>query len=265
MDIIGLVSRLVGRVKSFAERARRFYYAVMLAGHECPQCGSGLVMTTEGKCGCTRCGYEFDPTVAFQRCPECGGRLELRVQRYRCSECGKDAASRFLFDGLVFDAEYFRVKMAESRQRKREQRERVRQMLAECRSRDLSVPAAELSSIPGLVEALDGLVGGAVPVEEWQPAQSFNLRRYQSHMEAHIRDFPLSLGELPALVADARKDLIWRFIAVIFMAHAGLLDVWQEGSTIWVMKHETNGEGQDILGDTEAVDGVERLVGRAEA
>jgi hypothetical protein len=38
-----------------------------------------------------------------------------------------------LFDGLVFDTDYFRQKMVESRQRKREQRERVRQMLAEIR------------------------------------------------------------------------------------------------------------------------------------
>ena len=265
MDIVGLAFRLVGRVKAFTERARRFYYAVMLAGHECLRCGGKLEMTAEGQCRCTGCGHELDPTVAFQRCSECGGRLEPRVRRYRCSRCGKDAASRFLFDGLGFDAEYFREKMVESRQRKREQRERVRQMLAESRSRDLAVPAADLTGIPGLVEALNGLVANTIPAEQWQPAQGFDLRRYQSHIEAHIQDFPMSLGKLPALAEDPRKDLIWRFIAVIFMAHAGLLNVWQEGSTIWVMKHETHGEGQDILGDAEAVDGVEGLVGRAEA
>ena len=84
---------------------------------------------------------------------------------------------------------------------------------------------------------LDGLVGGATPAEQWQPEQGFELKRYQSHIEAHIQAFPLRLGELPALAEDARKDLTRRFIAVIFMAHAGLLDVWQEGSTIWVMEH----------------------------
>ena len=265
MDIIGLAFRLAGRVRAFAERAKRFYYAVMLVGHECPRCRARLEMKAEGQCKCTSCGNEFDPTVAFQRCSQCGGKLELRVRRYRCTECGEHAASRFLFDGLAFDAQYFREKMAESRQRKREQRDRVRQMLAESRSRDLDVPAADLPVIPGLAEALDGMVGGAIAAEEWRPAQGFDLQRYQSHIEAHTRDFPLSLGEVSALAEDARKDLIWRFIAVIFMAHAGLLDVWQEGTTIWVMRHEAHGEGQGILGDTEAVDGVERLVGRAEA
>ena len=160
MDIIGLAFRLVGRVKAFAQKTREFYYAVMLAGHECPQCRGRLAMVDDGQCRCTSCDHELDPTVAFQRCSECCGKLELRVRRYRCTKCGKDAASRFLFDGLALDAGYFRQKMAESRQRKREQKERVRKMLAECRSHDLAVPAAELSRIPGLVEALDGLVAG---------------------------------------------------------------------------------------------------------
>jgi len=170
-----------------------------------------------------------------------------------------------VFEGTVFNTEYFRVKMAESRARKKAQRERVRQMLAECRSPDLSVPSAELSSVPGLVDALNCLVGGRSDTLLWQPDAGFDLRRYQSHIEAQVQDFPLSLGELPALLEDARKDRIWSFIAVIFMAHAGLLDVWQEGSTIWVMKHETDGEGQDISGDTEAVDGFEGTLGRVEA
>ena len=264
MDMIALAFRLVGRVRAFVERARRFYYAVMLADHECPQCRGKLKMVAEGRCMCTSCGHEFDPTAVFQRCSECGGRLELRVRRYGCTDCGKDAVPRFLFDGLAFDAEYFREKMAESRQRKRQQRERVRQMLAECRSRDLAVPGADLSSIPGLEVALNRLVGGAVEAEEWRSEHGFDLRRYESHIQAHIQDFPLSLGEVPALEEDARKDLIWRFIAVVFMAHAGFLDAWQQGSTIWVMRHETDGEGQDILGDAEAVDGVEGPVGRAQ-
>ena len=36
------------------------------------------------------------------------------VRRYQCGQCGAEIRSRFLFDGLVFDAEYFRQKMAES-------------------------------------------------------------------------------------------------------------------------------------------------------
>ena len=264
MDVIAWAFKLVGKVESLAERAKKLYHAVMLMGHCCPACGGKVAMVEDGRCECQSCGQLLDPTIAFQRCGTCGGKLELLVRKYRCKKCGACVTSRFLLDGSVLNAEYFRQKMAESRQRKKEQRERVRQMLAESRSPALAVPGAELSSVPGLVDALNCLVGGKSAPLPWQPAEGFDLNRYQSHIEAHIQDFPLSLEELPALTEDARKDLIWRFIAVIFMAHTGLLDVWQEGTTIWVMKHETHGEGQDILGDAEAADGIEGTLGRAE-
>jgi len=95
-------------------------------------------MVAEGRCKCTCCGDELDPTVNFQRCSACGGIPMLRISRYKCRDCSGDIASRFLFDGLVFDKDYFRRKMSESRQRKEEQHERVRQMLAESRSPTLS-------------------------------------------------------------------------------------------------------------------------------
>ena len=265
MDIIAWAFRLVGAVERLTDRARQLYYAIMLMGHECPLCRGGLAMIGEGKCRCESCGHELDPTLAFQSCGACGDRLELRVRRYRCTQCGADVASRFLFDGLAFDAGYFRQKMTESRQRKRELRERVRKMLAESRSPHLDAMPADLSTIPGLVDALNGLTVGTNEATRWQPGAGFDLKRYQSHVEAHISDFPISLDEIPSLTDDARKDLIWRFVAIIFMAHAGQVDVWQEGSTIWVIRHEADREGQDIPGDLEAVDGIEVSLGRAEA
>ncbi|MFC1806016.1 hypothetical protein ACFL09_03455 [Planctomycetota bacterium] len=265
MDIIGWAFKLVGAVERLAERARKLYHAVMLMGRSCSVCGGTVVMVDEGKCQCKGCGQVSDPTIVYQRCGTCGGKLELHVRKYRCKQCGAHVVSRFLFDGPVLSAEYFRQKMTESRRRKKEQRERVRKMLAESRSPALTVPGAELSSMPGLVDALDCLVGGRSDILPWHPAEGFNLKRYRSHIEAHIQDFPLSLREISSLAEDARKDLVWRFTAIIFMAHAGMLDVWQEGSTIWVMKHEADGKGQDILGDTEAVDGVEGSLGRAQA
>jgi len=265
IDIVRLAFRLAEAVTGFAGRVRQLYYAVMLMGHECPRCGGSLVMKGEGKCRCGSCGDELDPTLAFQSCGVCGGRLELRVRRYRCTQCGADVASRFLFDGLAFDAEYFRQKMTESRHRRRELRERVRKMLAESRSPHLDAMPADLAAVPGLMDALNGLVAGTREVTPWQPGTGFDLRRYQSHVEAHIRDLPISLDEIPSLSEDTRKDLIWRFVAIIFMAHAGLVDVWQEGSTIWVMRHEANRERQDVPGDLEDADGIAGALDRAEA
>jgi len=134
MNIRQLAYEMAEAVEAFLQKARRFFYSVMLIGHRCPKCSGSLVMVSEGKCRCVSCGKEFDPTVAFQRCSECGGVPVLRVRRYQCRDCGSDIISKFLFDGHVFDPGYFRQRMAESRQRKQKQRERVRQMLAESRS-----------------------------------------------------------------------------------------------------------------------------------
>ena len=257
MDIVKQAFRLVEAVTGFAGRARKLYYAVVLMGHSCPACGGKLSMAAEGLCRCRSCGREFDPTIAFQRCSSCGGQPVLRVRRYQCRQCGANVVSRFLFDGLVFDADYFRQKMAESRERKKQLREQVREMLAASRSGALNLPEAELSSIPGLADALDGLVIGPPEAFPWEPAKGFDLKRYESHIQAHIRDFPICLDDVPPLAGSARKDRIWRFIAIIFLAHFGLIDVWQDGQEIMVMKHETDGEGQDISGDPEEADGLE--------
>ncbi len=143
MNIRVLALEIAEAVEAFMEKARRFFYSVMLFAYRCLKCNGSLTMASEGKCRCVSCGKEFDPTVAFQRCSECGGVPELRVRRYQCRNCGRDIQSRFLFHGLVFDADYFRQKMVESRQRRSEQRERVRQMLVESRSADLPLAAAE--------------------------------------------------------------------------------------------------------------------------
>lgn len=268
MNIIALGFRLSGAVSALKVKVRKLYYAVMLMGHACPSCGHGvgLVMIAESRCRCQACGHGFDPTVAFQRCERCGGVPELRKCRYRCKECGSDIASRFLFDNFVFNAEYFRQRMAKSRQRRKEQRERVREMLAESRSSTLEMPTADsLEGIPGLVDALNSLTRESQPRFLAAPQEGFDLKRYQSHIQAYIRDFPVPLREIPPLGEDLRKDMIWRFIAAIFMAHFGQIDIWQNGGIIMVIKREAYTEGQGIPGDLEGSDGIERSVGGIEA
>ncbi|MEI7903264.1 MAG: hypothetical protein WCK89_23740 [bacterium] len=265
MNIIRAALRLAAKVTGFRQRAREFYHAVMLAEHRCPRCNQPLAMVRESWCGCRACGLAFDPTVAFQRCPSCGGAPRLRVRRYACRDCGEDVRSRFVFEGPAFDAAYFRDKMAEHRRRRQQQRERVRQMLAESRSDPIVAGAADLHSVPGLVEALDAL--SAIPPESipCAPRGGFDLRRYQTHIVAHLQEIPVGLDEIPPLIEDRRLDRIWRFIAVVFLAHAGTLDVWQEGMIIKVIKHETHAEGQGVPGETEEPDRGARLVGRAAA
>jgi len=145
-----------------------------------------------------------------------------------------------VFEGLVFDAAYFRQKMTESRQRSRERRERVRQMLAESRSGALNTGAADLGSIPGLVTALNSLSAGEAMALDLATQPAFNLQRYEGHLRAHIGPEALCFDDIPRLDEDRRRDRIWRFVALIFMTQAGAIDMWQEGRDIMVVQHETH-------------------------
>jgi hypothetical protein len=264
MNIITLAFDMAAAVKNFMVRARRFYYIVMLFGCRCPKCNGSLTMIADGRCKCNVCRHQFDPTVSFQRCPDCGGTPVLRVKRYQCKSCGRQINSVFLFDGIIFDVGYFRKKMAESRRRKKELRQRVQEMLAECRSEPLTLDAPDLSSIPGLVDALSSLTGGLeVPVPP-ELKSKFDLDRYQAHVVSCLEAGPSTLRDIPPLIDDLRLDLVWRFIAVIFLEHAGSVHVRQQGQTIWVMKFDDR-EGQDIPGEIEETDGFKRPVGGAQA
>ena len=245
--MIALADHLLAAVARFAERARRFFYAVALLGNRCPDCSGVLTMAGEGRCRCLACHRQFDPTVAFQRCSSCGGRPAIRVRRYRCGQCGQDVPSRFLFDGQVFDADYFRAKMAEHRERKRRRREQLREMLAKSRSDGIEPQPADLDAVPGLVEAINGLTGRLDLPIPLPRGGEFDLQRYQDHVRAHLGPEAIRLDHIPPLTEDPRRDLVWRFIAVIFLAHAGLADATQTGQTIMVIQRETHSKRQRLL------------------
>ena len=237
MNIITAAFDMSAAVDEFVTKAQQFYYLVMLFGCRCPQCNGPLSMVAEGVCQCRSCRYEFDPTVAFQRCSSCGGKPVLRVRRYQCKKCGGDVTSLFLFKGVVFDADYFRQRMAQSRQRKNQQRQRVQDMLAQCRSEPLVLEAPDLNSVPGLVDALNALTQGIDEKMLIELKSKFDLNRYQAHIKSYLDTEPTDLREIPPLIDNLRRDLIWRFIAAIFLDHAGLIHVCQQGSTILVMKN----------------------------
>ena len=265
MNIRKLAFDMAAEVQNFFGKARRFYYLVMLFGYRCPKCNNALTMATEGVCRCNSCNHNFDPTVEFQRCSKCSGTPVLRVRRYYCKDCGNEVMSKFLFDTLPFEREYFKAKMAESRRRKKDQLERVRKMLAESRSADLPLQAVDLNGMSGLVEALNSLTAGLDTGFTVQTHDEFDLGRYERHIQAHIEDFPVNLLDIPPLSENGRKDVIWRFIAVIFLAHTGIIDIWQDGRDIMVIKHETDTEGQGVFGELEEADRIERPLGRIEA
>jgi hypothetical protein len=237
MNIVTLSFDMAAAVQQLFAKAKRFYYLVMLLGHRCPKCNGSLTMVAEGRCKCESCKYEFDPTIEFQRCSSCSGIPVLRVRRYQCRKCGSDIKSMFLFDGLVFDSRYFCRKMAESRKRKKQQRQRVQEMLAQCRSGPLTFEAPDLNSVPGLIDALNGLTAGMEAPISAELRSKFDLNRYQRHIKSYLDTEPTDLREIPPLITNLRLDLIWRFIAAIFLDHAGMINVYQQDQNIWVMKN----------------------------
>lgn len=264
-SIIELGNALLAAVRSFAAHAREYYYVVAISGDSCPRCGGSLVMEREGRCRCRACKSTFDPTITLQSCSSCGGNPRIRIRRYECRQCGQEIISRFLFDRVVFDAAYFREKMAVSRRRKKEQRQRLLEKCIADRSPDLPTQEVDLHAVPGLVDALDNLTAGLLPLAVLALGKGFDLKRYQSHIRAHSRPIAISLDEIPALDRTDACDRIWRFIAIIFLAHAGEIRMWQEGTTIWVIKHETHGKRQGVPRSAAATHGIQGPLGRVEA
>lgn len=252
-------------VARLVERVRPFFYRVVLLSHTCPACEGPLTMIREGVCRCRRCGRSLDPTVAFQRCAACEGGLYLRVRRYACRRCGEEAESRFLFDGQVFNAEYFREKMAESRQRKRRARESAASKALAQRSTELAPGPADLASAPGLIETLNRLTGQPDPEFVAWAREAFDLQRYERHVLRHVGSDPIPLEDLPPLDRHDRLERIRLFVAAVFLAHAGLIATEQYRQTILVSRRETDREGQGIPRDPEPADAEPRSVGGAEA
>jgi hypothetical protein len=153
--------------------------------------------------------------------------------------------------------------MAESRQRKQEQKRRVQQMLTECRSEPLTFKTPDLNSVPDLIDALNGLTAGLDASVALELRDKFDLIRYQEHIISHLGNEAINLSQIPPLTEDHRLDLIWKFIAAIFLDHAGSVNIYQQDEFIWVMKYDYR-EGQGISDEAEENDGFERPEGTAE-
>jgi len=189
------------------------------------------------------CGLSLDPTVEYQRSECCGARLTKRVFHYACSQCGQIVPSRFLFDERVFNEDYFRKAMAESRERKRRVREELRLLLAESHSDNLSfTEVPDIDRIPGLLDALTDLLGfDAIRSNDHMAVRSdFRMEDYREVILTAARDSAIRFEAIPALERDVRLDRARRFTALIFMEHSREVWLQQCGTQIMVMPYETH-------------------------
>ena len=136
----------------------------------------------------------------------------------------------FCFDRTVFDPTYFRQMMQESRRRKREAAERVRQMLATSRSSTYFPEDPPL--LPDMVD-LEAALHDFVTVHEEiepgspEPCPSFDLDLYRRHVGSLVEGCVVDFDGVSALLDDLRLDRVFRFMAVVFMDHDGDLCIEQ--------------------------------------
>jgi hypothetical protein len=237
--LLGEIERVIGRVANFKERAREYYFAVILSPHQCPQCGGRLRMTGQSECSCS-CGNIFDPTLAFQKSHCCGSGLLRKTFHYACSRCNRIVPSRFLFAERIFHGAYFREMMRESRKRAKEKREEVRRLLAESRSGVfLLMDDPDIGSIPGLIQDLDEFIGQQrIGADEsvFDTTAGFRIEHYREHILSLLSWDTVLFSDIVPLAEDCRRDRTWRFITLVFMENDREVELVQHGNDLVVQR-----------------------------
>ena len=233
--LIKSIGRVLCRVSDFKELVKAYYFEVVLSSYQCPICGGRLQMTGPSQCSCPD-GHVLDPTRTFQQSPCCNAKLVRKTFHYACSKCHQTVPSRFLFDERLFDKDYFREMMQESRGRARKKREEVRSLLAGSRSDTLILlQEPTLESIPGLTEALNGFIGTDLGgLKDFLSRSDFSMDDYRNHILSFIGTGSMLFSGIPPLVGESRRDKIWRFVTLIFMQQDGDVSLTQYGADILV-------------------------------
>ena len=236
--LISEIQLILKQVSKFKERARSFYFEVILSVHNCPKCTGRLQMVGQAKCTCS-CGNTFDPTLAFQKSICCSAKLIRKTFHYVCSCCNKTVPSRFLFDEKVFDKAYFREMMQESRKKAKQKREEIRKLLSESRSGVLPLlQEPNLDLIPGLLHDLNDFIQQSDEMGQhiFDTENDFNMDDYRNHIISVLTWNSKLFSDITPLIKNYRRDRIRRFITLIFMEHDREIELTQDQSDIWVQK-----------------------------
>ena len=239
--LLGDLKGVQARIARFKEQVKDYYFRVLLSQYECPDCSGDLAMIGPSQCACA-CGSVFDPALVFQQSHCCMAKLVRRTLHYACSKCNQTVQSRFLFDERVFDASYFREMMRDSRARAKKKREEVRRLLAGSRSDPLSFMEPPcLESIPGLAEALNSFIGTELSGGcAFAPKSGFRMADYRKHILSLLGVGSRLFSDIAPLMDDSRRDKVWRFVTLIFMAQDREVELTQYGRDILVgrVSHE---------------------------
>ena len=237
------LSLLQERITLLTAHARQFFHEVIGIAYSCPHCAGRFQVTGPSQARCESCGVEFDLTLEFQRSPCCEARLKLRQRHYACTACGAVVPSRFLFEEALYDPEYFRKKMSESRERRRRRKEEILLFLAASHSQDLVITdSPNPHALTELSAELDQFIGEEpmVSLAEFVGTYSYRMEDYREIILSRLDGDGIRFAALPAIYEDPRLDSIRRFTTLIFMEHAREVWLEQRGEDIRVMPYETH-------------------------
>jgi hypothetical protein len=231
-------------ITRYRGHARNYFHEVVLLPFVCPECEGRLAMTGPSRAECSACAHELDPSITFQKSPCCGSRLRLARQHYVCTSCHTAVPSRFLFVERVFDAKYFRERMAESRERMRRKREELRRLLAwEHSGRWRLETLPEPIALSGLFSQLDTLAGKAAESTHGSiDTEVFSLEQYRTAIAVRLAKGVLPFDALPVLHTNPRLDRTRRFITLIYMEQSREVLLHQHHDKIMVIPHAPDHE-----------------------
>lgn len=227
-------------VEDYRIRVKDFYFEVLLSQYCCPKCNGPLHMTGQSECSCA-CGHRFDPTLAFQLSPCCMKPLTRKTFHYACSSCHKIVPSRFIFDERLFNADYFREMMRDSRRRAMVKKEEIRRLLAESRSGALTLTdEPDFNALPEFFEDLDRFIQSnlyQVSEESFDLESGFDMTMYRTQILSLLPRFPIRFSDVSPLTGDCRRDRVRRFITLIFMDNDREINLQQHGNDLLIRRH----------------------------
>ena len=227
-------------LEDYRIRVKDFYFEVLLSQYRCQKCGGALYMTGQSECACT-CGHRFDPTLAFQMSTCCMKPLTCKTFHYACSSCHKIVPSHFIFDERLFDAEYFREMMRDSRRRAMVKKEEIRRLLAETRSGALTLTdEPDFNTLPELFEDLDTFIQSnpyQISYESFDLKSGFDMTPYRTQILSLLACSPIRFSHVSPILGDNRRDRVRRFITLIFMDNDREIYLQQHGNDLLIRRH----------------------------
>jgi len=235
-----LITPMLGvneRIKQYRNRARAFFHEVVLLTFACPVCERSLTMISASRAKCNGCGQELDPTTTFQRSTCCDSALRLARQHYVCTSCRTVVPSHFLFVERVFDSNYFRQRMAESRERTRRRREELRRLMLREQSGQLGLTdVPSIDAVGELFAQLNAFVGvPEVSLDTFCENDGVSLEAYRESLRFAMAGCMRRFNAFPSLHANPRTDRVRRFVALVYMEHDREVVLHQRDNDILVI------------------------------